>query len=144
MKKRIIAFAVIFIYVVFACSCELVKSPDYYSLNGDDNVISFTKVVGKRKVNTTKIDMTNAVQTIAYSYKNVETPYEDAEKYLDYLTGEEGFSYAGMLDMDEKEDEIMVSKISDHDEEFEIRVKIKYNVNTNVVKITVERERLLE
>lgn len=144
MKKRITALALMVLCVIFSCGCEIVKSPDYYMLAGNDEVASFTKVVGSRKVNTTKRDLTNAIQSISYSYKEVEAPYEDAEKYLDYLTGEEGFSYSGMLDMDEKEDEIVLTKTSENDKQFEIRVKITYNTDTKIVKIVAERERMIE
>ncbi len=142
LKKRIAIMLLTLVISVLACACKLVKSPDYYELNEDDTVVSYTKVVGDRKVNTKKVEMTNAVQSISYSYKEVENAFEDAETYIDYLTGEEGFSYSGMLDMDEKEDEVVVSKISPNNDEYEIRVIVKYNVDVATVKITVEREHL--
>ena len=143
MVKRIAISCLLILCVVLSCSCELVKSPEYYELNGNDNVASFTKVVGERKVNTTKIEMTNAVQRISYSYKNVENAFEDAETYIDYLSGEEDFYYSGMLDMDETEDEITLSKKSPNDKEYEIRAIIRYNVNTKIVKVVIEREKVI-
>ncbi|MBE6648493.1 MAG: hypothetical protein E7614_03110 [Ruminococcaceae bacterium] len=144
IKNRIVLCVLLTFVVVFSCACDLVKAPDYYELNGDDVVTSFTKVVGDRKVNTKKIEMTNAVQTISYSYKNVVDAYGDAEKYIDFLTGEEDFYYNGMLNMDESEDEVSLSKTSPKDEEYEITVTVIYNVNTKVVKIVVEREKIIE
>jgi hypothetical protein len=143
MVKRIAISCLLILCVVLTCSCEIVKSPDYYELNGDDTVISFTKVVGERKVNTTKIEMTNAVQRISYSYKNVENAFADAETYIDYLSGEEDFYYSGMLNMDETEDEITLSKKSPNDKEYEIRAIIRYNVNTKIVKVVIEREKVI-
>ncbi len=143
MTKRIAISCLLILCVLLTCSCELVKSPDYYELNGDDTVISFTKVVGERKVNTTKIEMTNAVQRISYSYKNVENALEDAETYIDYLSGEEDFYYSGMLNLDETEDEITLSKTSPNDKEYEIRAIVRYNVNTKIVKVVIEREKVI-
>ncbi len=144
MTKRIAISCLLILCVLLTCSCELVKSPDYYELNGDDTVISFTKVVGERKVNTTKIEMTNAVQRISYSYKNVENAFEDAETYIDYLSGEEDFYYSGMLNLDETEDEITLSKTSPNDKEYQIRAIVRYNVNTKIVKVVIEREKVIE
>jgi hypothetical protein len=121
-----------------------VKLPEYYELNDGDSVISFTNVVGERDLNTKKLELNNAVQRIAYSFKNVEDAYADAEKYIDHLMEEEGFYYAGMLNMDETEDEITIYKTSPNDSEFEIRVIVRYNVNTKSVKVTIEREKVIE
>ncbi|MBO7253777.1 MAG: hypothetical protein J6V36_00565 [Clostridia bacterium] len=143
MVKKIAISCLLVLFVVLTCACELVKSPEYYELNGDDTVISFTKVVGDRKVNTTKNEMTNAIHRISYSYKDVEKAYEDAETYIDYLTGEEDFYYSGMLNMDEKEDEITLSKASPNNKEYQIRVIIRYNVDTKIVKVVVEREKVI-
>jgi hypothetical protein len=143
VKKRIALSILLVICLAFSCACEIVKAPDYYELNGDDVVTSFTKVVGNRTVNTKKIEMTNAVQTIAYSYKKVENAYADAEAYIDFLSGEEDFSYSGMMDMDETEDEIILTKTSDNDKEYEITVKVRYSTKTQIVKITVEREKII-
>ncbi len=144
MKKRIAFSLLLILCLVFSCACDLVKSPDYYGLNGNDNVISFTKVVGKRSVSSKKIDMTNAVQSIAYSYKDIEDAYADAEAYIDYLMEEEGFYYSGMLNLDETEDEITVSKTSPNDKEYELRVIVRYSVDTKTVKITAEREKIIK
>ena len=57
MAKKIAISCLLVLCVVLTCACELVKSPDYYELNDNDTVISFTKVVGDRKVSTTKIEM---------------------------------------------------------------------------------------
>jgi len=143
MAKKIVISCLLVLCIVLTCACELVKSPEYYELNDNDTVISFTKVVGDRKVNTTKIEMTNAVQRLSYSYKDVEKAYEDAETYIDYLTGEEDFYYSGMLNMDEKEDEITLSKTSPNDKEYQIRVIVRYNVDTKIVKVVVEREKVI-
>ena len=142
MKKSVIC-SVLLICLMFFSACELVKSPDYYELNGGDSVISYTNVVGARSVGTKKISMTNAVQSIAYSYKDVEDAYADAEKYIDHLMDEEGFYYSGMLNMDEEEDEISLSKPSPSDNEYEIRVIVKYSVDTKTVKVTLEREKII-
>lgn len=142
MKKSVIC-SVLLICLMFFSACELVKSPDYYELNNGDSVISYTNVVGARSVGTKKISMTNAVQSIAYSYKNVEDAYADAEKYIDHLMDEEGFFYSGMLNMDEEEDEISLSKTSPSDNEYEIRVIVKYSVDTKTVKVTIEREKII-
>lgn len=142
MKKSVIC-SVLLICLMFFSACELVKSPDYYELNGGDSVISYTNVVGARSVGTKKISMTNAVQSIAYSYKDVEDAYADAEKYIDHLMDEEGFYYSGMLNMDEEEDEISLSKTSPSDNEYEIRVIVKYSVDTKTVKVTIEREKII-
>ncbi len=143
MTKRIAISCLLILCVLLACSCELVKSPEYYELNGNDTVASFTKVVGDRKVNTTKIEMTNAVQRISYSYKDVENALEDAETYIDYLSGEEDFYYSGMLNLDEIEDEITLSKTSPNDKEYQIRAIVRYNVNTKIVKVVIEREKVI-
>ena len=146
MKKRLILSLLLAVSLLFACGCEinLVKLPEYYELNDGDTVISFTNVVGERDLNTKKIEMTNAVQRISYSFKKVEDAYADAEKYIDHLMEEEGFYYAGMLNMDETEDEITIYKTSPNDSEFEIRVIVKYNTNTKIVKVTIEREKVIE
>jgi hypothetical protein len=146
MKKRLILSLLLAVSLIFACGCEinLVKLPEYYELNDGDSVISFTNVVGERDLNTKKLELNNAVQRIAYSFKNVEDAYADAEKYIDHLMEEEGFYYAGMLNMDETEDEITIYKTSPNDSEFEIRVIVRYNVNTKSVKVTIEREKVIE
>lgn len=146
MKKRLILSLLLAVSLLFACGCEinLVKLPEYYELNDGDSVISFTNVVGERDLNTKKLELNNAVQRIAYSFKNVEDAYADAEKYIDHLMEEEGFYYAGMLNMDETEDEITIYKTSPNDSEFEIRVIVRYNVNTKSVKVTIEREKVIE
>ena len=140
MKKTTLLLLVA-LCILFVCSCDIVKSPDYYKLNDDDTVASFTKAVGERKVSGQNISMSNAIQVITYSYKNVKDPYGDAEKYIDYLSGEEDFSYSGMLDMDEKADTITLTKKSPNNKDYVIRVTIKYDVGPETVKITVERER---
>ncbi len=127
--------------MLLVCSCDIVKSPDYYTLNDDDTVASFTKAVGERKVSGQNISMSNATQVVTYSYKDVEDAYGDVEKYIDYLSGEEDFSYKGMLNMDEKSDEITLSKTSPNNKDYIIRVTIKYDVGPKTVKVTVERER---
>ncbi len=144
MKRKLVISFLLAVCLVFSCACELVKSPEYYSLNGGDNVISFTKVVGNRSVSTKKIEMTNAVQSIAYSYKNVESAYADAEKYIEYLMEEDDFEYSGMLNMDENEDEITIRKTSPNEKEYMITVIIRYSNNTKTVKITVQREKIIE
>jgi hypothetical protein len=141
MKRKLALSFLLAICMIFSCACNLVKSADYYELNGDDSVISFTNVVGDRKVSTKKIDMTNAIQSIAYSYKEIENAYVEAETYIDYLLEEEGFYYSGMLNMDETEDEITIHKTSPDDEEYEIRVIVRYSNDTKTVKITVQREK---
>ena len=143
MKKRIVLSALLVLCLAFSCACEIIKVPDYYELNGNDVVTSFTKVVGKRTINTKKIEMTNAVQTVAYSYKNVENAYADADAYIDFLSGEEDFYYSGMLNMDETEDEISLTKTSDNDKDYEITVTVRYSTKTKIVKVTIEREKII-
>ena len=143
MKKRSVLCSLLVICLVFFSACEIVKSPDYYELNGGDNVPSYTKVVGSRTVSTKKINMTNAVQSVVYSYKDVEDAYADAETYIDYLMDEEGFYFSGMLNMDEEEDEITISKTSPNDKEYEIRIIVTYSTKTQTVKINAEREKII-
>jgi phosphocarrier protein len=50
MRKTIILLMLAF-SVFLVCACNVVKSPDFYSLDENDLVSSFTKVVGSRKVN---------------------------------------------------------------------------------------------
>lgn len=144
MKKRIVISFLLALCMIFACGCELVKSPEYYELKGGDEVSSFTKVVGSRSVGGKKVNMTNAVQSISYTYKDVENAYTDAETYVHYLIDDENFKYSGMLNMDETEDEILISKTSPSDSEFEIRIIVKYDTKTNSVQVTAEREKIIK
>ena len=142
MRKTILGLLLAFC-VLCVSACELIKSPDYYELNDEDKIISFTKVVGERKVNTKKIDMTHAVQRIAYSYKELENAFADSEKYINYLMDEEGFVSKDFIELDEEDDEITLRKDSSMDTGYEIRVVVKYSNSSQSVKVTVEREKVI-
>ena len=130
----LIFLAVLMLGALCACSFLEIKAPDKYELKDGETVPSITSVVGKRTVRTRKIGLTDIEQQISYTYKDIETPAEDVEEYVDYLVSR-GYKNTTSSHIYGESGELILTKISETNSEYKITVTVTYSEGTYKVAV---------
>lgn len=135
MKKKIylILLLVLIISFVFIYYIEHHDKKGFYTIKGD-NIKNITKIVGKRELIKKDYEYKNSVITKTYKYKNVKDPYTDLSLYIDYLKSNSNFMITKNYDLNNKKDDIELSRNSNK-KDYIIIIKIKYDKNSYTIKI---------
>ncbi|MBO6195404.1 MAG: hypothetical protein J6O56_03550 [Bacilli bacterium] len=136
MNKKTIIFimSIIIVIGVIICIFLLSDKKDFYTMK-DDNIKKITSVVGKRKL--LKKTKTKNGDTIikTYKYINIDDPYNDLSKYINYLEEKSTFIPTNSFNLENKIGEIQISRYSTN-KEYIIIMDISYNADSYTIKIT--------
>ena len=135
MKKKIylILLLILIISCFFIYYIEHHDKKGFYTIKGD-NIKNITKIVGKRELIKKDYEYKNSVITKTYKYKNVKDPYTDLSLYIDYLKSNSNFMITKNYDLNNKKDDIELSRNSNK-KGYIVIIKIKYNSNSYTIKI---------
>lgn len=135
MKKTIIILSSI--AVILAVVALIIINNDkkgFYSLK-DDNITSIIKVVGNRKLEKKTKSKNGDTIIKTYKYKNIEDPYTDLTRYIEFLENKSNFVVTKTYNLNNKIGDLQLSRYSTN-KEYIVIIDISYTADSYTIKLT--------